>query len=184
MNRFKAAIMLTAGFAAASALADPAAPPEGGVWVQRSYNMQYMGFTSTYSCDGLSDKLKVLVKASGARSDIKASPGACSSGFGRPDQFANARITFFALVPVSEAKPEELDGAKDQGVWETVEIATRKPRELQNGDCELVEQFRDHVLPLFARRNVDERITCVPNQQSGSSYYMHFEVFRPLKAKQ
>jgi hypothetical protein len=41
-----------------------------------------MGFTSTYSCDGLADKIKVLLIAAGARRDSKSRPGACASGFG------------------------------------------------------------------------------------------------------
>ena len=32
-------------------------------------------------------------------------------------------------------------------------LAARSPRELHTGDCELVEQFRNTVLPMFATRN-------------------------------
>jgi hypothetical protein len=32
------------------------------------------------------------------------------------------------------------------------------------GDCELIEQVKARVLPLFTTRNVDYRSTCVPNQ--------------------
>lgn len=184
MNILKTMIVLCACCAGGLAVADPGAAPEGGVWVKRHYNLQFMGFTSTYSCDGLAGKLKTLVKAAGARSDLKASAGACASGFGSPDKFANASVTFYALVPIAEAKPDEANGAQVPGVWQTVEIAARKPLELQRGDCELVEQFRDHVLPLFTRRNVDERITCIPHQESGSSYFLRFEVFRPANARQ
>lgn len=184
MNVVQALIVFAACGTVGLASADPSATPESGVWVKRHYNLQFMGFTSTYSCDGLAGKLKVLVKAAGARSDLKVSPGACAAGFGRPDKFANASVTFYALVPESSAKPDETNGAKDQGVWQTVEIAARKPTELQPGDCELVEQFRDHVLPLFTRRNVDDRITCVPNQESGSSYFLRFEVFEAVNARQ
>lgn len=184
MNVLKSMLVLGACCAGGFAFANPGVTPEGGVWVKRHYDLQFMGFTSTYSCDGLAGKLKVLVKAAGARSDLKASPGACASGFGSPDQFANASVTFYALVPSSKAKPDEANGSPDQGIWQTVEIAPRKPLELQPGDCELVEQFRDHVLPLFTRRNVDERITCIPHQQSGSSYFLRFEVFRPANLRQ
>ena len=183
MSSLRIMIGLAGCCAAGLAFAQTSAAPEGGVWVKRHYNLQFMGFTSTYSCDGLAGKLKILVKAAGARSDLKASPGACASGFGSPDKFANASVTFYALVPTTEAKPDEASGAQDQGIWQTIEIAAHKPTELQPGDCELVEQFRDHVLPLFTRRNVDERITCIPHQQSGSSYFLRFEVFRPANAK-
>lgn len=164
---------------AGSSLAADGSTAESGVWVKREHTLQFMGFTSTYSCDGLADKLKVLVKRAGARADIKASPGACAGGFGRPDKFARATVTFYALVPTAQAKPEEASGTKVQGTWQTVEVMTRKPMELQPGDCELVEQFRDQILPLFAQRLVDNSVTCVPNQQSGSSFLLRFEVFKP-----
>src|ERR1700690_2342773 len=83
------------------ALADnpPAAAPAEGTWQFHKYSFQFMGFTSTYSCDGLADKLKLLLTASGARSDAKARAGACASGFGRPDKFARADLTFYTLAP-------------------------------------------------------------------------------------
>ncbi len=63
-------------------------------------------------------------------------------------------------------------------------ITFRKPYQLGTGDCELIEQFADKILPLFATRNVDRRITCVPFQQAGSSYDLSFEAFVPAPAAQ
>jgi hypothetical protein len=63
-----------------------------------------------------------------------------------------------------------------------VVLANRSPRELALGDCELVEQFRDKVLPMFTTRNVDSRMTCVPNQLSGSVINLKFEVFAGVAA--
>ena len=85
------------------AFADAPAPPPAhvaGAWQEHKYSFQYMGFTSTYSCDGLADKLKVLLLAAGARADVKSQPGACASGYGRPDKFARADLTFYTLQPL------------------------------------------------------------------------------------
>ena len=54
-------------------------------------------------------------------------------------------------------------------------LAIGSPRELANGDCELVEQFRDVVLPMFTVRSVDDHTTCVPHQESGSTIALGFE---------
>jgi hypothetical protein len=81
------------GLLVGSALADTAQPASEhvpGVWQKHEYSFAYMGFTSTYSCDGLAGKLKTLLIAAGARADAKARSGACASGFGRPDKFARA----------------------------------------------------------------------------------------------
>jgi len=58
-----------------------------------------------------------------------------------------------------------------------VAFSARSPRELALGDCELVEQFRSTVVPMFATRNLDNRTTCVPHQLSGSTIDLKFESF-------
>jgi hypothetical protein len=160
----------------ASAFADqPSAAlnPEPGVWQKHQYSFQFLGFTTTYSCDGLASKLKVLLIAAGARADVKATSGACAQGFGRADKFARADLTFYTL-----AAPDKGNlGPTVSGTWHAVVFMDRTPRELALGDCELVEQFRDAVLPMFTTRNLDNRTTCIPNQLSGSSINLKVDVF-------
>ena len=158
-------------------VADESSPREAGVWQKHEYSFAYMGFTSTYSCDGLADKIKLLLIAAGARPDAKSRPGACASGFGRPDKFARADLIFYTLAPAgTDTSPGSNQVA---GVWRPVSLAARSPRELHTGDCELVEQFRNTVLPMFVTRNVDDHTTCVPHQESGSVIGLRFESFAP-----
>jgi hypothetical protein len=158
-----------------------AAPSSGdavqGVWQKHEYSFQFLGFTSTYSCDGLASKLKVLLIAAGARADAKSISDACSRGYGVPDKFARATLVFYTLAPVQIA---ENASAPVNAAWRSVAIADRSPREVTLGDCELVEQFRDKVLPMFTTRNVESRMTCVPNQLAGSAINLKFEVLAGL----
>lgn len=162
--------------------ASSSAPPESGVWQKHEYSFAFMGFTSTYSCDGLASKLKLLLIASGARPDAKAQAGACASGFGRPDKFARADLTFYTLARAGAA--EAAGSAPVDGTWIPVALAYQQPRDLGRGDCELVEQFRSNVLPMFTTRNVENHTTCIPHQESGSVIDLKFESFSvPPKAK-
>ncbi len=145
---------------------------QAGVWREHKYSVAFMGFTSTYSCDGLADKLKILLLAAGARPDVKSQPGACASSFGRPDKFARADLTFYTLAPAAAG---EAGTTAIEGTWHSVALAPHKPPELATGDCELVEQFKSGVLPLFTTRHVEERTTCVPHQDSGSVIDLKFE---------
>jgi hypothetical protein len=147
--------------------------PDLGVWQKHEYSFVFMGFTSTYSCDGLADKIKLLLIAAGARKDSKSQPGACASGFGRPDKFARASLTFYTLAPAGSGAPS--DGKPINGTWRAVSFSARSPRELSTGDCELVEQFRNNVLPMFTTRNVADQTTCIPHQDSGSIINLKFE---------
>src|SRR5450631_4712146 len=128
--------------------ADDPSAREPGSWQKHEYSFAYLGFTSTYSCDGLADKIKLLLIAAGARKDAKSRPGACASGFGRPDKFARADLTFYTLVPGNAGGSSDAEGTA--GTWRSVAFAASSPRELSIGDCELVEQFRCAVLPMSA----------------------------------
>jgi hypothetical protein len=180
-----ASARVASGLAAAALLCSAAmaddtrsATPADGSWQPHKFSFQYLGFTSTYSCDGLADKLKILLIAAGARGDAKSQPGACGSQFGRPDKFARAELTFYTLAPLDSNAAAEAKPVK--GVWRTVTFAARSPRDLQTGDCELVEQFLGQVLPMFTTRSVVNNCTCVPHQQSGSTLNLKFESFAEL----
>jgi|SRR5208283_696883 len=166
----------------ASFAAEPAAPsPVPGVWQKHQYTFAYLGFTSTYSCDGLADQLKGLLLAAGARADSKSRPGVCASPYGRPDKFARADLTFYTLAPLDNGKPS--DEKPVDGVWRSVAFAPHSPQGLQIGDCELVDQFRAQVLPMFTARNIVNRVTCVPHQESGTLIDLRFDVFAGAPAR-
>lgn len=174
---------LSLAFGCAVSHADSTVPPAStaGVWQKHEYSFAFLGFTTTYSCDGLADKLKTLLIASGARADVNARPGACASGFGHPDKFARANLVFYTLSPVSTAAAVSTPAAVDEtpigGMWRTVSLTARSPRTLALGDCELIEQFKTNVLPMFSTRNVLSRTTCVPHQDSGSVIDLKFDAF-------
>ncbi len=170
------AMLLSTAALAADA---PASPADRGSWQTHKYSFQFLGFTSTYSCDGLADRLKELLLAAGARPDAKSHPGACAAPFGRPDKFARADLAFSTLAPLDAAAA---NGKSVNGTWRRVIFSAHSPRDLQIGDCELVEQFRDQVLPMFTTRNVASNITCIPNQESGSVIDLQFDSFAALPA--
>jgi hypothetical protein len=165
-------LSVTSLLAGAAPAGEPAAAAEPGTWQRHEFSFEFMGFTSTYSCDGLADKLQRLLVLSGARADAKARPGACANGFGRPDRFARATLVFYTLAPGAG------EGEPGSGRWRPVTLGIRTPNDLLAGDCELVEQFRDSVLKkMFTIRNLDDHTTCIPHQESGSAFNLRFETF-------
>ena len=192
-------LCLAAPGAAVADAPAPAPAPIAAAWQSHQYSFQYVGFTSTYSCDGLADKLKILLLAAGARADSKTRSGACAAGYGRPDKFARAELTFYTLQPLDAGVVKDLGGANEQqaaivpppaaaaakpvvAIWRPVVFAAFSPRELRVGDCELVEQFRHQVLPMMAARNVESSTTCIPHQESGSVINLKFEALAAAPA--
>lgn len=161
--------------------AGPAVAESGEIhanWQRHEIEFTYMGFTTRYSCGGLRDKMKVLLRHAGARPDYKVSTRACADGPGRVTPFPRVRLVFFA--PGVPALGQRELGAPAVARWRPVVFVRRQPRELEVGDCELVEQFRERVLPSFTTRQVSSDIHCIPYQLSGSSFSLRFEVLEGL----
>lgn len=148
-------------------------------WTRQEVDFTYMGFTTRYSCEGLRDKMRILLEASGVRRDYEVRLGACSAGPGRVTELPRVRLVFHAAaVPAP--------GSHDAGEpvvarWKQVELSRHRPRQLEAGDCELVEQFRDRVLPALTMRRLESDINCVPHQLSVSSFMLRFEVLEGLQ---
>lgn len=156
-----------------TAFADTAAAgsSEAGGWQPHKYTFNFMGFTTTYSCNGLEDKLKLLLRMSGASEDTKV-VAPCSRGIGIPDKLASAYLTFSTLQP-------GIGPGATAGEWRHVALSPKRPFQFDYGDCELIEQFRDRVLPMFATRNLANNVTCIPHQDSGSNFNLSYDVFAP-----
>jgi hypothetical protein len=133
------------------------------VWTAKQKRYTYMGFTSRYSCDGLRDKLRKTLLMFGAAQDLKVTSLACPNGFGRPTTFPGVSINMQVLTPAPAGGAP--DGAKTVAAhWQLVDLtAKRDPLDVA-GDCELIEQIKEQILPLFTTRNVQYQSTCIPNQ--------------------
>ena len=174
-------------FGSASAAPDGAVvaespPPELGIWAEQTYSFVHLGFTATYSCDGLADKLTYLLRAAGARADIQARALGCGGGFGRPSKFARVDLKFYTLQPPATGQPREAATVPVPGTWRAVSFSPRSPRDLDHGDCELVEEFRNVLLPKFATRAIADGLHCLPNSISPGDLRFSFESFTALPA--
>jgi hypothetical protein len=152
----------------AAALAQPTtptgpAPPAWAVWTPKELRFTYMGFTSHYSCDGLRDKMRAILLQLGARPDMKLREIPCAGQLGRPTEFPGVTVNMNVLTPFDPTKANATETPLP-GHWKSVEITTDRDPLREAGDCELIEQVKSRVLPLFTTRNVEYRSTCVPNQ--------------------
>ena len=135
--------------AASSSQSSAALMPAG--WTTKELNFVYQtGFTTKYSCDGLKDKMGDLLAELGAR-DIQLRNYGCP-GSGR---FPGVHIKMSVLQPAQEWAI----GRTVPAHWQTVDLLRPDPV-WAAADCELMEQIKQKVLPLFATRNVDYSARC------------------------
>jgi hypothetical protein len=162
-------------WAGAPAWAEPPAAGSGGetaVWTPKELRFTYMGFTSHYSCDGLRDKISSTLLKFGARKDLVVNEISCGAGMGRPSPFPAVSIKMNVLTPAPDKTDPNAAAATPTVTthWKLVDLAaSRDPLDVA-GDCELIEQIKQRILPLFTARDVEYKSSCVPNQlQLGST---------------
>lgn len=176
----RAGVLTCALLAAMPALASDSGPEEtAAAWKKHNVDLLYMGFTTRYTCSGLKSKVRVLLKHLGAREDVKILERGCEFGYQFVADFPRLKIEFYA-----PELPEP--GARDVGepvlgVWKPVVIKRNSPRGLDLGDCELVEIFRDRVMPKFLTRNTQGDINCIPHQLVGNRIDLRFEVLTAVR---
>ena len=132
----------------------------------------------------------------GARRDMKLFSYGCEIGRIRLQGMnPGLSIEFWAPVPAAEkapaaagarpgdtkpADPKSPDGRVVDARYEPFGFRQDAFRNLDVGDCELVEEFVRQVLPKFATRGVKQDIACVPYQVRPGSYRVSGEVLKAV----
>lgn len=180
--------VITAGIVAAALLTGPAqtsaAPANEATaparWAPRKLNFVYQGFTTLYTCDGLQDQMKRILKQLGAGDDLVLKPYGCTQLDG-PEPTPGVYATFSVL---------EFTGTNDRAAdvkgvaarWDTTTLDSDTSRQRNSGACELIEAVKQQVLPLFTTRNLAYSASCVPHQVSLAGAHLSAEVLRPVDA--
>jgi hypothetical protein len=151
------------------------------VWTDKELTYVYQGFTTKYSCDGLRDKMRgVLLDLGAEKKTLKVTELGCSSPFGRPDPFPGVKVKMRVLQPAAfNTSDKDLVAAH----WQPVDLKLRDSFATDSGECELVEQIQQRVVPLFAARNVQLRTDCIPHQATATPPSLKMQVLAPDAAQ-
>ena len=167
--------------------AEPAtapAEPVSAAWVEVQHNLFYVGQTTYYSCYGLRDKVRYILKQAGAREDLKVTTSCLDSSGAGVESMPSVRIKaafaaeatpeVLAKLATEAPKRELLARVKGTGdpadlefpaVWRRVVLDGRGRGRIEEGDCELLELLLEKVLiPAGARVASESRLNCVPHQ--------------------
>jgi len=145
---------------------------EPAVWKDQELVLDYMGFTTHYSCDGLRDRIRTLLLKLGARPDLSVTSSGCTNVSGGPERFPQVEAHFATLQPVAAPSP-------GSGNWKTLELGGHDG--LDGGECELADDVVRTVLPHFAVRNVQWHDRCVPHA-ANIALSLRLDVFAPIAA--
>ena len=175
-----ASALVAAAWPAPGARAEDA--PLEAVWTRHAHEFHYAAFMSEYSCSQLEYKLRLLLRTTGARHDVAVTTNCIVVSGASPD--ATATVTFYTLAPKG---PGAVAGGEPAGAapqpsvdaaWRKVRLADHRPMELTAADCELVEKFRDQLLPMFTTRSIADRSHCRLGEVSAGDIDLQFEVLQ------
>jgi hypothetical protein len=172
---------LLIAIAVAGSLASQALAVEStrAVWQVQEISMPYFGFTTHYSCDGLHDKMREILKQLGVRQDFLVSISGCTELNG-PVRSPTVNIVFANAVPATDevtkafaADPKRGEllarlqrrsktPFSDEPFDATLAAVTLRAKDRGNasavGDCELLEQVRRDVLPKLGAKILKDEV--------------------------
>jgi hypothetical protein len=147
-----------------------------GAWQHHKISFNYVGFTSLYTCDGLEDDVRRILRYLGARKDARASATGCAGSFNTPSRTAFVNTDFYSLAPIGDpAAPDTVKAG-----WTQLSLAPRRPDFMGEGDCELVQAMKDLITKNFSLRELEYRTDCVPNEVTLDSFAVKGQVLKAL----
>jgi hypothetical protein len=156
----------------------PPAPSETSVWRHHQTTFTYSGITTLYTCDGLEEKVRVLLLYLGARADLKVHALGCSPGLDRPSRNSLVRADFYSLAAADAGATQTV-----QGHWVDFTVMPGRPIWMGDGECELMDQLKDLLTKSFSMRNLDYRTTCVAHATTIADYSIQGEILKMTAEK-
>lgn len=167
--------MLHTTFAMADAT--DAVPAVQAQWQPRELNFYYKGFSTLYSCSGIEERLERLLRDLGARPDVRVSAVGCQPPM-EVSSMISARIR--ANMPVEAAASDQ--GASFPAQRKVVTLTTLHGNQVGAGDCELLEQVGNQLVPALKLEVVKNDLHCVPGQAMIGNRGVQVSALVPLPA--
>lgn len=152
-------------------------------WESQQIRFRYQAFTTFYTCDSLEDKLEDLLHAIGAREDARVEVK-CFGSFNQTQRYADVLLAFaipvYADVGPDSGASEEVFSASMQEII----INRRRPRDLEPGDCELVDDFRRQVVDKLGIQVLNNNVRCYPGRVSAFPPTMKLRLLQPIATEE
>ena len=149
------------------------ADPVLATWEAQQVRFRYLGINTVYACDGIQSKIKALLLAIGARDDVRIEAKCLVAS---SDLQRNIKVLLAFAVPVV-ADSAGLADETFLAEWREVRVTARTSRELDVGDCELVEQLKKKVLPRLGISTSNSKLHCSPSR---ISFTMKVKALMPI----
>ena len=168
------------------------------IWKPIDTVFTYSGFTSYYSCDGLADRVRDVLRQLGARNLRVYGLGCGPSSIG-PTVIPSVRImgeipvaaTPEAMMEVAKAREQHIKGdntaktgsappGEFTAIRHTVTLSNRRDVGIETGDCELLEQLKGRLFPEIGVKVISANLHCTPHQVDIATKTVEVETLTPV----
>jgi hypothetical protein len=172
---------------AAAAPPTDTASPILAIWRVQRFQFVYHSSNVYYSCEALHEKIRAILRAVGAHTQMIVDVGCMGRKFVNhafigvtlaapteaTQESVKAATTFDSRQRLlarlhSQPLPTATDLERFPAQWRTVSLSHRRGPHLSSGDCELFDALRRRVFPRLAVRIDKEDLSCT------SGYASHF----------
>lgn len=143
--------------ASAASVAAPAQVGQPAVWTPHDLIVSLDHLPKLYSCDDLWYKFRDVLRAIGARADMRILPYQCGRGLGS--------LAYSPQVHLHFSIPQTL--SRTQARWAEIDVEPRTvrlepghPASINSSDCELLRQMKDGLLAALPDRIVSFHLAC------------------------
>lgn len=170
------ALLLGTALYAQSVSASEVPQPTSAVWKPYELDFHYFGSTTYYNCSALESRLEQLLQEIGADKETHVTVTGC---FGPADLGKMLTAHIRVRMPVSSEPQSQSFPVSSK----TVTLKAGRTGESGSGDCELLEQVRDQLLPAFKLQLVKDDLGCVPGQATYAGRSLQVMALLPEPAK-
>jgi hypothetical protein len=127
------------------------------VWQTYDLDFHYFASGTYYNCSALETRLESMLRQLGAEKTVRATVTGC---FGTADvgNMLSARIHVRMPALAGDAPAESF-----MATTKTVTLKSGRSGDSSGGDCELLEQVRDQILPALKLQVVKDDLHCIPH---------------------
>ena len=164
MNRFRQSLLagvllvlttLAGALPAARAAPTPLAQP--AVWTPHDLIVGFDHLPKLYSCDDLWYKFRDVLRAIGARPDMRILTYQCGKRLGQLAYSPQVQLHFYIPQVV---EPAQARWADLHVTAKTVRLGPGHPASITNSDCELLLQMKDGLLAALPDRVLNFNLAC------------------------
>jgi len=151
---------------------------QSAIWEHHHAKIDYVGFTTLYSCSGLESKVQAILEFLGARRDMTVHASGCMGGPDIPTHTAWVDADFYSPTPAADGSADAVAAR-----WMAFQNNYQHPIFMDSGDCELIQSMQDALTKNLAARGLTYMTDCFPHEVHDGDFKVSGEALEVIPVR-